>query len=175
MSSPASQVLDAHELLTLVGDALGRIVAGQGGKVSIAQDPVDAGEILAKGPQAFHLVLALGDEEALTADDGHDGAAKTYLSLYVQRAKGLPVKAGSDIAGTTPGATRISLLQLCEDLVQVMRSIAIPCDSRGLRFVRSTWVTTDGTDEAARNIHRTRQIDFSCRRSLRSRFAETLS
>lgn len=175
MSSPAAQTLDSHELLTLVEGVLRRIVGPAGGKVTVAQDPVDAGQQLGTSPQGFRLVLAMGDEESLTGEVGSDGAVRSTISLYVQRGKGLLAKPGGDIASATPGETLPPLLQLCEDLIQIMRAIQIPCDSQGLRFVRSSWVTTDGQDEADQHIHRTRQIDFTVRRSLRRPFAQRLS
>lgn len=175
--SNAATVLDAHELLTRVAEVLRPLVEKQGGALSLAADPVHAGELLSVGPQGFRVVLALDDEEPIGDPQASDRAVRCGFSLFVQRSKGLPAKAGADVASAVPGATLPPILHLADDLIQIVRSLAIPGDPAGPRLRRASWVAAEpgGDEDARQRLLRTRRLDFTVRRHLRHPFAEKLT
>jgi len=89
--------MNAGLLLRVIEDGLAPVVKAADGALHVASDPDHVLELLeAQGPRSWRMILGFAGERAVDPDDAR-GIRELELSVTIQAARGLAVKAGEDV------------------------------------------------------------------------------
>lgn len=151
--------MELDRILTSLEDYLSPLIAGQGGKVSVALDPWDAAEMLATGPDKWRVIFSPEDEPA-ASDNGAGGWVRGQIVAYVQVRTGLTTGKGKGLHRATPSQSA-SVLTIAAAVRGLLRGVNFDdtqINCQGLMYEGAEWVIDDTDDKAA---FRVRALRFS--------------
>jgi len=106
-------------LLRLTEDALGPLIADEGGTLTVGTDPEHVLQILSNAPKKFRVVLMWEGSTAIP--DTRGSAARGRVVVVVQQARGLGVKPGDDTHRARAGD--MPILERAEQVAAFVRTL----------------------------------------------------